>query len=80
MIYKTKDVCSQEIHFSVENGILTELTFLNGCNGNLKGLAALALGRSTDEIINSLSGITCNHRTTSCPDQLARALKGFKGF
>ena len=75
MVYKTKDVCSQEIHVEVENGVIKALSFINGCNGNLKGLAALAIGRRTDEVINSLSGLTCNHRSTSCPDQLAQALK-----
>ena len=75
MIYKTKDVCCQEIHLEVENGIIKNLKFDRGCNGNLQGMSTLCIGRNAEDIIKSLSGITCNHRLTSCPDQLARALK-----
>ena len=74
MVYKTKDVCCREIRVEVDNGIITEIEFIEGCNGNLKGLAALAVGRTTDEVINTLGGIKCKHRDTSCPDQLAIAL------
>jgi len=75
IVYKTTDVCSQEIHLDVKDGIIKEVNFIRGCDGNLKGLAALAVGKNPDEVIKSLSGITCNHRPTSCPDQLAKALK-----
>ena len=75
LIYKTKDVCAQEIQINLENGIIKEVTFDRGCNGNLKGLSALVEGRKAEDVIKQLSGITCNHRTTSCPDQLATALK-----
>ena len=75
MIYKTKDVCCREIRVEVNDGIITELEFVEGCNGNLKGLAALAVGREIGEVINNLGGIKCKHRDTSCPDQLAIALK-----
>ena len=75
MIFKTQGVCSQEIHLEVADGVIQELSFLNGCNGSLKGIAELAKGRKADEIINILSGIKCNNRPTSCPDQLATALK-----
>jgi len=75
MIYKTKDVCCQEIHLEVENGIIKNLKFDRGCNGNLQGMSTLCIGRNAEDIIKSLSGITCNNRLTSCPDQLARALK-----
>ena len=75
MIYKTSNVCCQEIHLDVENGIIKDVYFDRGCNGNLKGLSALATGKKAEDVISQLSGITCGHRPTSCPDQLAKALK-----
>jgi len=78
MIYKTEGVCSQEIHLEVADGIIKELKFKNGCNGSLKGIAELAKGRNADDIIGILSGIKCNSRSTSCPDQLAKALQEVK--
>jgi uncharacterized protein (TIGR03905 family) len=75
MTYKTKNVCCNEIHIDVSNGIINEIKFTNGCNGNLQAIAALAKGRKTEEIIATLSGITCKSRNTSCPDQLATALR-----
>ena len=75
MIYKTEGVCCKEIHLEVEDGVIKELSFLNGCDGNLKGIAQLAKGRKSEEVISMMSGIRCKSRTTSCPDQLARALK-----
>ena len=77
MIFKTKDVCCQEIRVDVKDGIITELEFVQGCSGNLKGIAALAVGRDKNEIMASLKGITCNNRETSCPDQLVEALRSF---
>ena len=75
IVYKTDGVCSQEIHLNVENGIIKEIEFIRGCAGNLKGIASMSIGRKAEEVIAQLSGITCNHRTTSCPDQLAKALR-----
>ncbi|MDR0273525.1 MAG: TIGR03905 family TSCPD domain-containing protein [Clostridiales bacterium] len=75
MTYKTKGVCCNEIQVDVSDGIINEVKFSNGCDGNLKALAELAKGRPKDEIIKSLSGINCKNRGTSCPDQLAKALK-----
>jgi len=77
MIYKTQGVCCQEIHLEVEDGIIKELQFQSGCNGNLQGIAQLAKGRKPEEIINALNGILCKGRNTSCPDQLATALKNY---
>jgi len=74
MVYKTEGVCCKEIHLEVENGIITELEFLNGCDGNLQGIAQLAKGRKLDEIMGAIKGIQCKGRPTSCPDQLAKAL------
>jgi len=75
MVYQTQGVCSKEIQIDVENGIIKNLNFVGGCNGNLKGIAELAKGRTVDEIIEKFSGLSCGNRPTSCPDQLARALK-----
>lgn len=73
--FKTQGVCSRTISFDLENGIVSNIAFEGGCNGNLKGISALAEGKSADEVINVLSGIRCGFKATSCPDQLARALK-----
>jgi len=77
MIYKTEGVCCKEIRLEVEDGIITELEFMNGCDGNLKGIAELAKGRKVDEIVDAIKGIQCKGRPTSCPDQLAKALSQF---
>ena len=76
--YKTKGVCSREIQFDVENDIIKEVRFIGGCMGNTQGVAALAKGRNIDEVINIIKGIDCGGRGTSCPDQLAKALKQYK--
>lgn len=78
MIYKTKGTCSSAIEFEVDNGILTDVKFIGGCMGNTQGLAALAKGRPVDEVIDKLSGVQCDFRGTSCPDQLANALKTYQ--
>ncbi|MCL2373091.1 MAG: TIGR03905 family TSCPD domain-containing protein [Defluviitaleaceae bacterium] len=75
MVYMTKDVCCQKITVEVEDGVIKDVNFDRGCNGNLKGLAALAVGKTPHDVIASLEGIDCNSRGTSCPDQLAKALK-----
>lgn len=73
--YKTKGVCSKKIHFELEEGIIRSLHFDGGCEGNLKGVSALALGRSGEEVAAVLAGLTCGGKKTSCPDQLSKALK-----
>ena len=78
MMYKTKGTCSSAIEYSVENGILTSCRFIGGCMGNTQGVARLAEGRPVEEVISLLDGIQCGFRGTSCPDQLARALKGYQ--
>lgn len=72
--YKPQGVCSKEINIEVEDNIVKSVEFVGGCNGNAKGIAALAKGMNIDEVIKRLSGITCGLRQTSCPDQMARAL------
>ena len=76
--YKTKGTCSQRILFDVTDGVVTNVTFIGGCNGNLKGIAALVEGMDIDEVISRVEGVTCGMKSTSCPDQLAQALKAAK--
>ena len=76
--YKTKGVCSQLIHFEVEDNKVHNVQFFGGCNGNLKGIAALVEGMDIDDVIARVEGTTCGMKKTSCPDQLAQALKEAK--
>ena len=76
--YKTKGTCSREITFSVEDGKVKNVSFYGGCNGNLKGIGALVEGMDIDEVITRVEGSTCGMKATSCPDQLAQALKAAK--
>ena len=73
--YTTKGTCSRQILFDVEDGKVKNVQFIGGCNGNLKGIAALVEGLSVEEVISRIEGITCGMKSTSCPDQLAQALK-----
>ncbi len=73
--FKPTGVCSREINFEVENGTIKSMSFTGGCNGNLKGISALAIGMPVEDVIARLEGITCGSKETSCPDQLAKALK-----
>ena len=75
MIYKTSGTCSREIHFEVVDGKIKGVKFIGGCNGNLQGISKLVEDMDVNEAIRLLEGISCNGRPTSCPDQLARALK-----
>ena len=74
--YKTKGVCSRLINIEVQDGIVTKVKFDGGCNGTTKGISALVEGMKVEDVINRLEGIKCGFRDTSCPDQLAKALKG----
>ena len=73
--YKTKGTCSQRIFFEIEDNKLKNVQFLGGCNGNLKGLGSLVEGMDVYDVISKLEGIRCGMKATSCPDQLAAALK-----
>ena len=73
--YKTQGTCSQYIKFQINDGMLSHVEFLGGCNGNLKGIGSLVEGMKVEEVITRLQGITCGMKATSCPDQLATALK-----
>lgn len=75
MVYKTKGVCSQEIHIEVEGDTVKSVQFVGGCQGNTTGVSALVAGMKVSDVIARLKGIDCRGRGTSCPDQLARALE-----
>lgn len=76
--YKTKGVCSKEINFEVKDNMITSVEFVGGCAGNSQGVARLVQGMDVDDAIQRLQGIPCGKRATSCPDQLANALKLYK--
>jgi len=76
--YTPRGVCSAKIDFEIEDGIVKNVQFTRGCNGNTQGIARLAEGMLVDEVISRLKGLNCNGRGTSCPDQLARALEEAK--
>ena len=73
--YKTRGTCSRQIDFEIDNGIVKNVSFFGGCNGNLKGIGALVEGRPAEEVIALLKGMKCGFKNTSCPDQLAQALE-----
>lgn len=76
--YKTSGVCSRSINIELDGETVVSARFEGGCNGNTKGITALVEGMNIDEVINKLEGINCGFRGTSCPDQLAKALKQAK--
>ncbi|MDD5934555.1 MAG: TIGR03905 family TSCPD domain-containing protein [Clostridiales bacterium] len=82
MKYKTSGVCSREINFEIDNvngeEIIRSVEFIGGCNGNLKGIGKLVEGMKVDDVIARLEGVCCGMKSTSCPDQLAKALKQAK--
>lgn len=73
--YQTKGTCSRTMTIEVEDGVVQSLQVEGGCDGNLQGLSRLVAGMRTEEVIARLEGIRCGDKPTSCPDQLARALK-----
>ncbi len=76
--YKTKGTCSQMIFFEIEDGKVHNVEFKGGCNGNLQGIGKLVEGMEIDQVIQRIEGIHCGPKPTSCPDQLATALKKAK--
>lgn len=73
--YYTSGTCSRQIDFDIdEQGRVSGISFVGGCNGNLKGICALAQGQQAAQLISTLKGIRCGNKSTSCPDQLAQAL------
>ena len=75
MIYKTSGTCSSAINLEVEGDIIKSVSFTGGCNGNLQGISRLVEGMKVEDAISRLKGIRCGFKNTSCPDQLAKALK-----
>ena len=76
--YKTVGTCSKEINFDIEDNKIHNVSFVGGCNGNLKAVSSLVEGQDSDTVIKRLKGITCNSKQTSCGDQLATALQEVK--
>ena len=76
--YKTSGTCAREIKFEIEDDKITEIQFISGCPGNLIGIQSLVKGKHIDHVIEKLKGVPCGSKTTSCPDQLALALKEYK--
>lgn len=77
IIYSPKGVCSRQIEIEIDNGIIASCRFMGGCSGNTQGICALVKGMKVEDAISRLEGIRCGFRPTSCPDQLAAALKGY---
>ncbi len=73
--YIPSGVCSRRIDYEIEDGIVKSIHFTGGCDGNLTGISKLAAGMPIEQVVSLLSGTTCGPKGTSCPDQLARALK-----
>ncbi|MDO4344553.1 MAG: TIGR03905 family TSCPD domain-containing protein [Eubacteriales bacterium] len=76
-VYKNQGVCSSAVEFEVENDRLKNVHFIGGCNGNTTGIGKLVEGMNIHDVISRLEGVTCGFRPTSCPDQLANALKAY---
>ena len=77
MVYKTSNVCSQEIQFDVVDGIVHNVNFIGGCRGNTQGLARMVIGRKADDVKEILRGVPCRG-DTSCPDQLSKAIEAYE--
>lgn len=75
MVYKPTGVCSKEINIELDGDVIKSVKFTGGCSGNTQGVAALVAGMKVSDAISRLEGIRCGMRETSCPDQLAKALK-----
>lgn len=73
--YHTQGTCSRIIEIDIDNGVIADIRFIGGCHGNLQGIAAMAKGMTPEDVIARLEGIRCGTKATSCPDQLAQALR-----
>ena len=79
MLYRTKGVCSQAIQLEVEDDVVKSVEFIGGCSGNTQGVARLVAGMKVEDAIARIEGIKCGPRSSSCPDQLAKALREATG-
>ena len=77
-VFEPIGVCSKMIEVKIDNDTIMDVSFFGGCNGNLKGISALARGQKLDDVINRLKGIPCGAKSTSCPDQFAKCLLSYK--
>lgn len=75
--YKPSGVCSREFVFDIDNDIIKSLKVVGGCSGNLQGISSLLIGMNINDVVNRIEGIKCGMKTTSCPDQIALALKKY---
>ncbi len=73
--FQPRGVCSRQILLDIEDGVIQSCRFIGGCNGNTQGICKLVQGMEVEEVIERLEGLDCNGRGTSCPDQLAKALR-----
>ena len=73
--YKTSGTCARMVRVDVEDGVITDCSFVGGCSGNTQGVAALVIGMKVEDAISKIKGIKCGFKSTSCPDQLAKALE-----
>lgn len=73
--YSTQGTCSYQIDLDVEDGVIKDIQFYDGCDGNLQGICSLVRGMKVEDVLPKIEGIRCGMKTTSCPDQLARALR-----
>ena len=76
-VYRPTGVCSQKIEFDLDNGVIRNVAYTGGCNGNLKAVSALVEGQDAKRVEQLLSGIRCGFKNTSCGDQLARAIRQY---
>lgn len=77
-VYRPKGVCSEELRFEIENDIIKNMEVVDGCAGNALGIRALLLNQNINDVIERFAGIRCEKRPTSCPDQIAQALKAYQ--
>lgn len=75
IIYKPHGVCSRQIEITLDGDVVTDVSFIGGCHGNTQGISALVVGMNADDVIKRLENIDCRGRGTSCPAELAKALK-----
>lgn len=76
-VYKTQGVCSTEIHLDIQDNIIKDVQFIRGCQGNLIGISALVKNMNINDVIEKLKGIECGKKSSSCPDQLSKALEEY---
>lgn len=74
-IYNTKGTCASKIEVTLEDDIIKSVNFTGGCNGNLSGISKIVEGMTVENVVSKFTGLTCGHKVTSCPDQLARAVQ-----